>query len=434
MKPEPHPLEPHPLYQDVGFDAPLDAIGEGVEGKVTPLPQTMEEGSSQGDDVGDENCEIVGENEEIMADGEAVLQAGTCPLGFDSSPAAKPGTPTPSIDIFQATVGNDRDEVEIFVEAGKGVGTGTSIVLSPEQEQSESTTISTAEDSSSNPMLDSSSNYNITVDNSISQKSHSPDLSSHQSDHSPALLSPSPPLSCPMESSMDTGVRRSPVSARTSPSDQKSIPRTQSSVSRSPNIRPQTPQTPVHRPSSEFVVLQPLSPDHGLELNQQYEFLRRTLSHSQRRFSQRGRHPKVRRGQGEGGGRVSNHRNASAGTGLGESGLVQGLVSPRPAARRDIISKEARQKQAIGQLKSIMLNGENNRDPHEGDEGEDLEEHVDQHGRTYYMDHVTRTIAFDRSVTSTDVIPSQQEMLTRREMQTRREMLDRRCALIYSLF
>ena len=39
----------------------------------------------------------------------------------------------------------------------------------------------------------------------------------------------------------------------------------------------------------ELGVLQPLSPEHGQHLNDQYDFLRRTLSHSHRRFSTRRR-------------------------------------------------------------------------------------------------------------------------------------------------
>ena len=58
------------------------------------------------------------------------------------------------------------------------------------------------------------------------------------------------------------------------------------------------------------------------------------------------------------------------------------------------------------------------------------EARVDHHGRTYYMDHSTRTIAYnggsreDRGRTAAPrVSPSRQNP---REIQTRREMLDRR--------
>ena len=46
--------------------------------------------------------------------------------------------------------------------------------------------------------------------------------------------------------------------------------------------------SPVHQ-RGELGVLQPLSPEHGTEMNDQYDFLRRTLSHSHRRFSTRRR-------------------------------------------------------------------------------------------------------------------------------------------------
>ena len=54
---------------------------------------------------------------------------------------------------------------------------------------------------------------------------------------------------------------------------------------------------PPRHPGTDLPVLQPLSPDP--DLNEQYEYLRRTLSHSRRRYSTRRRRPQ-RRGRGEG--------------------------------------------------------------------------------------------------------------------------------------
>ena len=61
---------------------------------------------------------------------------------------------------------------------------------------------------------------------------------------------------------------------------------------------------------------------------------------------------------------------------------------------------------------------------------------IDHHGRTYYMDHSTRTIAYNgggsredrgRTVATARVSPSRQNP---RDIQTRREMLDRRSVKI----
>ena len=53
---------------------------------------------------------------------------------------------------------------------------------------------------------------------------------------------------------------------------------------------------PPHHPSTNLPILPPLSPDPGL--NEQYEHLRRTLSHSRRRYSTRRKRPQ-RRENGE---------------------------------------------------------------------------------------------------------------------------------------
>lgn len=111
---------------------------------------------------------------------------------------------------------------------------------------------------------------------------------------------------------------------------------------------PSTPpsQKAESHPATNLPVLSPLSPEHGTELNQQYEFLRRTLSHSQRRYSQR------RKQQGEQGGNrrerdfsatVGGRRNtSSAGGGSSNSGDV-----------------ESRRKQTVGQLRDLLRNSEN---------------------------------------------------------------------------
>ncbi len=142
-------------------------------------------------------------------------------------------------------------------------------------------------------------------------------------------------------------------------------------------------------------------------MNEQYEFLRRTLSHSQRRYSQRGRKPREKKaGLGRGGQslRIANSSGSSVVNGGSERAL-------------NGTTEESRQKRTIGQLRDITLNGVT--DPSGGDAS--LETHVDQHGRTYYMDHSTRTIAFDRSA-NVEAGGAVGEL----EIQTRREMLDRR--------
>ena len=73
-----------------------------------------------------------------------------------------------------------------------------------------------------------------------------------------------------------------------------------------PPSPPPPPSSPPHTTSQQsgMAVLQPLSPEHnGAGLNEQYERLRRTLSHSRRRYSARRRNPRelarlVREGRG----------------------------------------------------------------------------------------------------------------------------------------
>ena len=235
-------------------------------------------------------------------------------------------------------------------------------------------------------------------------------------EHSSLSSSSSPPSSR-LESSLDTGGSPRRRRMDSSDLDKGQVRRTASNAVTSPVLRSKSPHTPTRRPSSEMVVLQPLSPDHGTDLTRQYEFLRRTLSHSQRRYSQRGKHPREGKGRGQGG-----RGQAKGGTGHGQTvHVANGSVASRPGASgggrgQSATSEETRQKQTIGQLRAIVRESERS-SPQVQRANENLETHVDQHGRTYYMDHSTRTIAFDRT---SDVSPQQQEM------QTRREMLDRR--------
>lgn len=151
---------------------------------------------------------------------------------------------------------------------------------------------------------------------------------------------------------------------------------------------------------SDLPVLQPLSPTHGADLSEQYEYLRRTLSHSRRRYSTR------RRSNHSGSQRQPRHTEGSR----------QRQREPKELARVRSDIHQSRQQQTIGQLRDILRSS--------GDSGarlsapSELETHVDQHGRTYYMDHSTRTIAFDQS--STTVHGQEPEMRARREMLERR--------------
>lgn len=343
-----------------------------------------------------------------------------------------------SLSLAHAT--HDSGEVNASEESvsGKEVGVTlmetchggetTALVLSPPSEEVESIISSNNSIPDSNPISISGSNP-VLEDNSApcegrSQNSpsnlslpSSPSSSPHHHHHD--THSNTSPSTHPLETSLDMGLRQSPRLGRPSDTNGSNIRRTHSNVGGSPILRSKNAHSPVRRPSSEFVVLEPLSPEHGLELNQQYEFLRRTLSHSQRRFSQRGRKPRERKERGNARGEESNEHAAQVG--LGESGLVSSQVPPGRIVEGENLPKETRQKLAIGQLKSITRESEN--EPVHRDTGnENLEEHVDQHGRTYYMNHVTRTIAFGTS--DPDVPPQQQDM------QTRREMLDRRWVLV----
>jgi len=254
------------------------------------------------------------------------------------------------------------------------------------------------------------------------------------------------PPSCrpPIETSLDTGLRLSPQIGQKSP---KAVRRSASSASTSPVLRlKKSRDTPEHRPTSEFVVLEPLSPEHGQELNQQYEFLRRTLSHSQRRYSRKGRYPKQRKNQNAG----ETAATAGENSNIAVSGLIQSQVAPsspstsRPSSTspsssstsptpsssaNENLSRTARQRQAIGQLQSIVReSGNATPTTSSRQEGrglrEGLEERVDQHGRVYYMNHLTRTIAFGNRGGANPA----EDTPTQADMQTRREMLDRRWA------
>ncbi len=70
--------------------------------------------------------------------------------------------------------------------------------------------------------------------------------------------------------------------------------------------------SPVH-PRGELGALQPLSPEHGTQMSDQYEFLRRTLSHSHRRYSTRRRpNRKGRRTEETGGEREGGEGESAA--------------------------------------------------------------------------------------------------------------------------
>ena len=235
------------------------------------------------------------------------------------------------------------------------------------------------------------------------------------------------PRSCPIQTDLDRRERMAAVAsaaaARLASNLEKSPVRRTSSSNNSPVLRSKSPHTPTmsRRPSSEMLVLQPLSPEHGADLNDRYEFLRRTLSHSQRRYSQRGRKQRDR----QPGAKVPNVGVANEGATGG--GVANGVIAggsaahvPRSGLGRTLSSRDHRQKQTIGHLRDIVRGNEPQAPPTSQpiDNAGDTEAHVDQHGRTYYMDHSTRTIAFDRRAGP--------QASPQHEVQTRREMLDRR--------
>ena len=125
-------------------------------------------------------------------------------------------------------------------------------------------------------------------------------------------------------------------------------------------VKKDQPSTPPHsqqqaaasHPATDLPVLSPLSPEHGTELNQQYEFLRRTLSHSQRRYSQRRKQQGGNRRDpspsGAPGGPGGRRYTSSAGGSSGSSGGGGG--------GRDV---ESRRKQTVGQLRELLRNSEN---------------------------------------------------------------------------
>lgn len=224
-------------------------------------------------------------------------------------------------------------------------------------------------------------------------------------------------------STVESDLDQSPSISISSPNKRRAGVRRTSSTNNSPILRPKSPHSPLRRPSSELAVLQPLSPEHGTQLNEQYEFLRRALSHSQRRYSQRGKRPRERKGKtAKEGALVPNGGVANEGVvngGVANGGVASGRGTGLERAL-SMTTRDTRQKKTIGSLRDIVRgegSSENSHTTQESDE--DMETHVDQHGRTYYMDHNTRTIAFDRTV-NPGASPRQQEI------QTRREMLDRR--------
>ena len=94
-------------------------------------------------------------------------------------------------------------------------------------------------------------------------------------------------------SNLDSGVRQPPSNNRDSSNLDSGIRQPASNNRDSSNL-----DTGVRQPaSSNPPVLQPLSPDP--DLNEQYEYLRRTLSHSRRRYSTRRRRPNRRAARNE---------------------------------------------------------------------------------------------------------------------------------------
>ena len=93
----------------------------------------------------------------------------------------------------------------------------------------------------------------------------------------------------------------------------------------------------------DLPVLQPLSPTHGSDLNEQYEYLRRTLSHSRRRYSTR---------------RRNNHGSHSASQRQPRhtEGSHQRELEPRELTRARSEIHQTRQQQTIGQLRDILRN------------------------------------------------------------------------------
>ena len=104
---------------------------------------------------------------------------------------------------------------------------------------------------------------------------------------------------------------------------------------KNPNLSTPPSQRRSH-PVTDLPVLTPLSPEHGRELNQQYEFLRRTLSHSQRRYSER------RRPRGQDGGGAP----------------TRGSVRPRYANVTISSDPDSRTKQTVGQLRDLLRKSE----------------------------------------------------------------------------
>ena len=104
-------------------------------------------------------------------------------------------------------------------------------------------------------------------------------------------------------------------------------------------VRPTGSQT------SDLPVLQPLSPTHDSDLNEQYDYLRRTLSHSRRRYSTR---------------RRNNHSSHSAS--VRQSRHTEGSLQRNPEPRDlDLAQSEVhqtKQRQTIGHLRNILRNSD----------------------------------------------------------------------------
>ncbi|XP_003383206.1 PREDICTED: uncharacterized protein LOC100640398 [Amphimedon queenslandica] len=176
------------------------------------------------------------------------------------------------------------------------------------------------------------------------------------------------------------------------------------------------------------------------EVNEQYEFLRRTLSHSRRRYSARFKRPRP----------VSRPREN------GESSLdapwlsrepeesqldKPGKIRPPPSSS----SRSAHQSQQRNKVQSARRPH-----PHHGTRAGHTstrsavnssgrgEAHVDNIGRTYYMDHTTHTIHYGDSTSSQPTRDSEERDGEgggeRGALDARREMLNRRYQSLHRSF
>lgn len=244
--------------------------------------------------------------------------------------------PLQSVNVAQSDSNSTGTGVESAVVVGaEAVVTAAAVVSvtasNGMQESSESTNVVSGDanrrdDTTNTPARASSSKLEADSESSALSPSDQPpaQVSSSENDQSSLSLdtgdrsaTTSNLDSCPRESNLDSsnldaGLRRKKQNPSTPPSQRRS------------------------HPATNLPILSPLSPEHGgTELNEQYEFLRRTLSHSQRRYSER---RKQRGGQG-----------GQEGTGAGGRRYTNVNLSRDP---------EARKKQTVGQLRDLLRKSE----------------------------------------------------------------------------